>query len=197
MTDASPEISPESRALAHGAPRAAEIIAFWRDAGPKRWFAKSDAFDDLIRRRFAARVEAAREGALDDWTATPDGALGLVILLDQFPRNLYRDTPSMFASDAKARDVADAAIEAGFDQAFARDMRQFLYLPFMHSEETADQRRALALYEALGQEESLRFARIHAEAIERFGRFPHRNAILGRETTAEERAYLDEGGFAG
>lgn len=183
--------------LAHGLPRASEVIAFWRGAGPERWFARDDAFDARIARRFARRVEAAAEGDLDDWAAVPDGALGLILLLDQMPRNLYRDTPGMVKADPKARKVADGAIEAGFDKAFARDMRQFFYLPFMHSEEMADQERSLALYRELGDEDSLKFAEIHADAIRRFGRFPHRNAMLERRTTPEEQAYLDGGGFSG
>ena len=183
--------------LAHGAPRAGEIVAFWRAAGPARWFAKSDAFDARLRARFAGRVEEARSGALDRWATVPEGALARILLLDQLPRNLYRNTPRMFETDAMARDAADAALEAGHDKAFARDLRQFFYLPFMHSEEMVDQDRALALYEALGDEDTLKFARIHADAIRRFGRFPHRNAILDRPTTPEEQTYLDGGGFGG
>ena len=183
--------------LAHGAPRAGEIVAFWRAAGPERWFAKSDAFDARLRARFAGRVEEAQAGALDTWAEVPEGALARILLLDQLPRNLFRDTPRMFAADPMAREAADAAIAAGHDKTFARDLRQFFYLPFMHSEELADQERALALYEALGDEDTLKFARIHADAVRRFGRFPHRNANLGRATTQDEQAYLDAGGFGG
>ena len=183
--------------LAHGRPRAGEIVAFWRAAGPDRWFAKSDAFDAALRARFSGRVEEAADGRLDGWSATPDGALARIILLDQMPRNLFRGSPRQFASDAAAREAADAAIEAGAQRAFARDLRQFFYLPFMHSKEMADQERALALYRELGDEKALHFAEIHADAIRRLGRFPHRNAVLDRETTPDEAAYLAEGGFAG
>ena len=187
----------DTHELAHGLPRAGEIVAFWRAAGPARWFAKSDAFDARLRARFVGRVEEAASGALDHWAHTPEGALARILLLDQLPRNLHRDTPRMFETDAMARQAADAALAAGHDRAFAHDLRQFFYLPFMHSEDMADQERALALYEALGDEDALKFARVHADAIRRFGRFPHRNPVLGRATTPEEQAYLDEGGFGG
>ncbi|MEM7565718.1 MAG: DUF924 family protein [Pseudomonadota bacterium] len=191
-----PETDADAK-LAHGAPRAGEVVASWRDAGPKLWYAKDDAFDARLRARFGARVEEAESGGLDHWAGVPEGALALILLLDQLPRNLYRGTPRMFATDAAAKAQADAAIAAGFDAHFARDLRQFFYLPYMHSEDLADQERSVALYKALGNAENLRYAEIHAEPIRRFGRFPHRNSILGRETTAEEQAYLDDGGFKG
>ena len=187
----------ETHKLAHGAPRAGEIVAFWRAAGPARWFARSDAFDARLRARFSGRVEEAASGRLDHWADTPEGALARILLLDQLPRNLHRDMPRMFETDVVARQAANAALAAGHDKAFARDLRQFFYLPFMHSEDMADQERALALYEALGDEDALKFAHVHVDAIRRFGRYPHRNAILGRATTPEEQAYLDEGGFSG
>ncbi len=186
-----------ARALAHGQPRGGEIVAFWREAGPDRWFAKSDAFDETLRTRFGPRVNEAEAGALDGWATVPEGALGLVLLLDQMPRNLFRGTPRMFATDPAAKAQADAAIEARFDRHFARDMRAFFYMPYMHSEELADQERSVALFRDLGNENSLNYAEIHAEPIRRFGRFPHRNPILGRQTTPDEQAYLDEGGFSG
>ncbi len=185
------------RALAHGQPRAGEVVAFWREAGPARWFAKSDTFDETLRARFGARVDEARTGALDGWATVPEGALALILLLDQMPRNLFRGTPRMFAADPAARAQADAAIEARFDRHFARDMRAFFYMPFMHSEALADQERSVALFRDLGNETSLHYAEIHAEPIRRFGHFPHRNAILGRQTTPQEQAYLDGGGFSG
>lgn len=198
MAEATDGIDGEkARALAHGEPRAGEVIGFWRDAGPARWFVKSDAFDALIHRRFEGRVREARGGDLDRWTATPDGLLGLILLLDQFPRNLYRDTPAMFASDDQAIALAKRAIEEGADKAFDKPMRKFVYMPFMHSEEMAEQERSLELFGAMNDADTMKFAEIHADAIRRFGRFPHRNAILGRETTAEEAAYLEEGGFKG
>lgn len=174
----------------------AAVIAFWIDAGPARWFKKDAAFDDEFRARFAAEHEAAANGALDDWANTAEGALALLILLDQYPRNSFRGSARMFATDPKALSIAKLAIAQGFDQVVAVDLRSFTYLPFMHSEQLAEQDRALELYAPLGAE-SQRFAVMHRDIIARFGRFPHRNSLLGRTTTAEEQAFLDRGGFAG
>lgn len=174
----------------------AALLGFWREAGPRRWFRKDAAFDATFRARFMAAYEAARNGELDGWAADPEGALALVILLDQFPRNCFRDTPGAFATDAKARDVARAALDAGFDQRVELELRNFFYLPFMHSEDLADQERAVELTRALGAD-AQRHAFEHREIIRRFGRFPHRNAILGRATQPEEQRFLDAGGFAG
>lgn len=176
--------------------RPGDVIAFWRDAGPSRWFAKDDAFDRSFRDTFLAAHEAAARGDLDEWTRSADGTLALCLLLDQFPRNAFRGTPRMFATDAKAREVAHAAIASGFDSAVEEPLRQFFYLPFMHSEQLRDQTFAMELSARLG-EASLKWARIHHDIVERFGRFPHRNAVLGRATTPEEQRFLDEGGFAG
>lgn len=175
---------------------AAEILAFWSEAGPKKWYAKDDAFDAEIRTRFTGTYEAARSGALDDWAETPEGALALVIVLDQFPRNMFRDDARAFATDAKARSITNAAIERGFDKRIAPPLNQFFYLPLMHSENLADQDRCVTAF-AGGAPENQKFAKIHRDIIARFGRFPHRNAVLGRTTTPEEQAFLDEGGFAG
>ena len=177
-------------------PTASDVLAFWREAGPTRWFRKDEAFDSAFRTRFEAAHEAAATGALDSWTADAEGALALLLLLDQFPRNAYRGTARMFATDAAAVRVADAAVASGFDQAVDTALRPFFYMPFMHSEALADQQRCVALCSPLGND-TLRFARIHLDAIARFGRFPHRNALLGRDTTPDEQRYLDEGGFAG
>jgi uncharacterized protein (DUF924 family) len=170
---------------------AADVIDFWfAPAVQPLWFAATPAFDDDLRTRFLRTYHAAAAGQLGDWTATPLGALALTIVLDQFPLNLFRGQPESFATEAAARTVADHAIVQGFDQALPPERRQFLYLPFMHSETGADQERSVALYQQPGLEESLRFARHHAELIRQFGRFPHRNAILGRPSTPEEVAYL-------
>lgn len=173
-----------------------EVVKFWRDAGPERWFRKDAAFDTQFRERFAAEHEAAARGDLAGWQDSAEGALALLILLDQYPRNGFRNTARMFATDAQAVAIADAAVARGFDRTVGDDMRRFFYLPFMHSEQLADQERSVALYRALDGD-GLRYAEIHRDAIARFGRFPHRNPVLGRAMTAEEQKYLDEGGFAG
>jgi uncharacterized protein (DUF924 family) len=175
----------------------AEVLAFWRAAGPKKWFAKDDAFDADIRTQFLSTYEAAAAGQLADWEATPEGALALVIVLDQFPRNMFRRDARAFAADATARGIADRAIARGFDMQVSAEDRAFLYLPFEHSEAQADQDRCVALFRAMGNADLLRWAELHAEIIRRFGRFPHRNAVLGRMTTPAEQAYLDNDGFAG
>lgn len=175
----------------------ADIVRFWHDAGPDRWFNKDTAFDDEIRERFLAAHEAAAAGELAAWEADAEGALALMILLDQFPRNMFRDTARAFATDPLARAIAAGALVRGFDAQVPADMRTFFYLPFEHSEDMADQERALTLYKAAGEADNLKWAELHADIIRRFGRFPHRNAVLGRATTPEEQAFLDGGGFAG
>jgi uncharacterized protein (DUF924 family) len=175
----------------------ADILSFWRRAGPDRWFASDDAFDAKIRRRFLAVHEAAAAGRFDAWEAEPDGAFALLLLLDQFPRNMFRGTARAFATDAPARASAERALQRGFDQRFALPERRFFYLPFMHSEALADQQRCLALCRLADDPEGVRYAEIHADIIRRFGRFPHRNAALGRPTSADEQAFLDNGGFDG
>lgn len=176
---------------------AQNVISFWRDAGPQKWFTRDDGFDREIRTRFLDTYEAAKDGQLSSWRNSAAGALALLILLDQFPRNMFRGSDRAFATDKLAREIAAEALAAGFDQALPADLRAFLYLPFMHSENLADQERCLGLYRALGNEEGLRYAEIHADIIRRFGRFPHRNAALGRTTTPDEQAFLDSGGFSG
>jgi len=175
----------------------AGMATFWRDAGPKKWFAKDDAFDAELKARFLDAHFAAARRALDGWMATPEGALSLVLLLDQVPRNVFRGTAHQFATDPLARHFADAALAAGHDMAIETPLRVFFYLPFEHAETPADQDRAVVLITAAGDEEYARFARLHADIITRFGRFPHRNAVLGRATTPEEQVFLDTGGFAG
>jgi uncharacterized protein (DUF924 family) len=174
-----------------------EVRSFWREAGPKRWYQVDPAFDEVIRERFLATWEAARAGRLAAWEETPEGALALLLVLDQFPRNMFRGSARAFASDPLARAVAERAIGHGFDTAAASTERIFFYLPFMHSEHLADQERSLALVPQIGDSEQEKYAEIHADIIRRFGRFPHRNAVLGRATTPEEQAFLEAGGFAG
>jgi uncharacterized protein (DUF924 family) len=176
---------------------AADIVAFWRDAGPEAWFRKDAAFDAALRARFLDAHMAAARGELDGLEAAADGALALVLLLDQVPRNIFRGTAHQFATDGLALAIAGRAIARGHDHAVDPALRLFFYLPYEHSEDAADQARAVALVTALGDAEYTKYAQMHADIIARFGRFPHRNACLGRESTAEERAFLAEGGFAG
>ena len=176
---------------------AAEIVAFWREAGPEKWFAKDEAFDAEIVRRFLPIHEDAAAGKLGAWEVTPEGVYALLILLDQFPRNMFRGSPRAFATDAQALAIAERAIARGFDEAYDAPEKRFFYMPFMHSEGLADQERCIALCAAAADPEGVKYAEIHRDIIRNFGRFPHRNPVLGRETTPEERAYLDEGGFSG
>jgi uncharacterized protein (DUF924 family) len=178
-----------------------DVLDFWFQGDPaawreQRWFQRDDAFDAEIRARFALAVESARDGALDAWAATAAGALALVIVLDQFPRNIHRGSHLAFAGDAHARRIAGRALSwAG---GLAPVQRVFLYLPFEHSEDLADQDRSVALFETLrgegAVESAIDYAHRHREVIARFGRFPHRNAALGRTSTAEEEAYLAQPG---
>ena len=175
---------------------AAEVVSFWREAGPNRWFNKDAAFDKETHERFLATYEAAATGKLSDWEQSAQGALALLILLDQFPRNIFRGEERAFATDPLARAVAAGAIVRGFD-AGCQELRGFFYLPFEHSEDLADQERGIAFNKAGGDTEDLKWAEIYADIIRRFGRFPHRNAALGRATTPEEQKFLDDGGFSG
>jgi uncharacterized protein (DUF924 family) len=180
-------------------PRIAEpatVLAFWREAGPERWFAKDDGFDADIRDKFMATYEAAAAGKLNHWEATPEGALALVIVLDQFPRNMFRGTARCFAADAHARSAANTALKRGYDQDVPEAERGFFFLPFMHSEDITDQLRCAQLYREAGDPD-LKYAEEHLDIIRRFGRFPHRNALLGRATTPDEQAFLESGGFKG
>ena len=177
--------------------RAADVVAFWREAGPKAWFKKDEAFDDDIRRRFLATHEAAAAGQLTEWEHNAEGALALLVLLDQFPRNMFRGSPRMFTTDPMARAIAAGSIVRGHDAQVDKNLRNFFYLPFEHSEDLRDQERSIALCKAAGDADSLKWAEIHADIIRRFGRFPHRNAVLGRATTPEEQKFLDSGGFGG
>ena len=172
------------------------VVDFWRAAGPKLWFAKDADFDRRFRERFLSSHEAAARGELTAWLSTADGALALVLLLDQFPRNAFRGSPRMYATDRMARRVAHAAIEAGYDRAVDLALSLFFYLPLGHSEDLADQERSVELARRLGQPD-LSHAERHRDIIRRFGRFPHRNPILGRTMTEEEQRYLDGGGYAG
>ncbi|MGE0594908.1 MAG: DUF924 family protein [Hyphomonadaceae bacterium] len=173
-----------------------DVIAFWLNAGPRAWFAKDDAFDAQCRAFEAAHHDAARR-ALDQWAEHAEGALALVLLLDQFPRNLYRGSGHAFATDGLALHFAKTAIESSFDLAVDPTLRVFFYLPFEHAEDLATQERAVFLIEGLDNAEFTKYAIVHRDIIARFSRFPHRNAALGRTTTADEQGFLDSGGFSG
>ncbi|KAB0266985.1 DUF924 family protein [Microvirga brassicacearum] len=174
-----------------------EVVAFWRDAGPSKWFSKDDAFDQTCRDRFLPTYEAAARGDLNEWELAPESALAVVLLLDQFPRNMFRGDRATYKTDPVALLVADRAIERGYDKKVGPQLRAFFYLPFMHSENLRDQERSVALNEALGAPESVKFAHHHHDIIARFGRFPHRNAILRRESTPEEIEFLTQDDFRG
>jgi uncharacterized protein (DUF924 family) len=175
----------------------AEILLFWREAGQQRWFEKDDNFDRTITSRFLPTHEAASRGELAGWESKAEGALALLILLDQFPRNMFRGSARAFATDPPARAIAGRALAHGFDRMTEQELRQFFYLPFMHSELLADQDRSLQLYELYDDTNSLQYAKTHRDIILKFGRFPHRNEVLGRSPTPAEEEFLKSGGFAG
>ena len=175
---------------------ATELVEFWRDAGMAKWFRGGEAFDAECRARWLDAHFAAARREFDGWMDDADGALALVLLLDQIPRNVFRNSGHAFATDPLALHYAGRAIDAGFDAQVDPSLRFFFYLPFEHSEDSADQQLSLQLHHSLGPQASV-WAEEHAVIIQRFGRFPHRNHVLGRDTSVEERTFLDEGGFAG
>lgn len=167
------------------------VLDFWFDPDNRYgWFRATPAFDQRVRERFEAIWALASDRRLAHWEFTPQGALALVIVLDQLPLNMFRGRAESFSSEALSREVAAAAIERGFDQQLVAEQLPFMYLPFMHSESLADQDRSVQLFERAGLSDNLRWAGHHREIVRRFGRFPHRNAILGRESTPEEIAWL-------
>ncbi|WP_181704571.1 DUF924 family protein [Chthonobacter rhizosphaerae] len=176
--------------------RAMDVLDFWWQAGPAEWFRADPGFDERCRDTLLALHEEAAAGALDGWQETPHGTLALLILLDQIPRNVFRGTPRAFATDDKALAIARRAMEEGFPRAYPKDVRVFFYLPFTHAEDMAAQEICVDMTRPLGME-VYHYALIHMDAIRRFGRFPHRNAILGRPSTPAEEAYLASGGFKG
>jgi uncharacterized protein (DUF924 family) len=176
-------------------PPVSAILDFWfSPSARERWFAKDTAFDREVAERFGAAYARVVGGDLEGWPRTADGVLALVILLDQFPRNMFRDDPRAYATDEAARALAAEALANNVDAEVTAEERRFLYLPFMHSEDVADQRRCVELFAATNDENSLDYARRHLAIVERFGRFPHRNACLGRESTLDEAAFLKEPG---
>jgi uncharacterized protein (DUF924 family) len=173
---------------------AAEVVGFWRGAGPQAWFNGGEAFDRECGAQCLDAHHAAARREREDWLASAEGALALLILLDQIPRNVFRGSGHAFATDGLARHYADRALVAGHDAVFEPALRAFFYLPYEHSEDIADQRRSVELFEPLGNPIYTKYAIAHLVVIERFGRFPHRNRALGRDSTAEEQAWLDAGG---
>lgn len=175
----------------------ADIVQFWSAAGASAWFKKDAAFDETLRQRFEAAHHSAARGEFAHWQANADGALALLLLLDQIPRNIYRGSAHAFATDGLAQAIALDAIADGHDAATPMTLRIFFYLPLEHAENLALQERCVVLCEAAGDTDFTKFAILHRDIIARFGRFPHRNAALGRATTPDEQAFLDAGGFAG
>jgi uncharacterized protein (DUF924 family) len=180
-----------------GAATPAGVLAFWREAGPDRWYKKDGAFDNEVRRRYLGLWQEAAAGKLSSWEASDDGALALTIVLDQFPRNMFRGDLRTYATDPLAREVAGRAIDRGADARIDPALLEFLYMPLMHSEDLPDQLRCVELFRKAGNPDNLKYAEDHADIVRRFGRFPHRNRMLDRATTAEEQAFLDGGGFSG
>lgn len=181
----------------HTDPVAKEIVDFWILADAEKWFEKSAEFDREIAERFGALIEEAAAGAFKIWRNDPVGALALILLLDQFPRNIHRDSPDAFRCDVIAVELADSAIAVGHDVQFDNPLRRFFYIPFMHAEDMELQNRCIELCRGAGDEEGVEFGVIHAEIIEKFGRFPHRNAVLGRTSSDAEMRFLEDDGFAG
>jgi uncharacterized protein (DUF924 family) len=171
------------------------VLDFWfGELTPKQWFSRDATVDRTVSERFGTLAARVATGGVPHWAGAPGGMLAAVIALDQFPRNLYRDDPRAFASDDQALALADQAIRDGADKQMSAPAKQFLYMPFMHSEAIEDQDRAVALFETIGIEAARQSAHQHRDIIRRFGRFPHRNAVLGRETTDEEAGFLEQPG---
>jgi len=170
----------------------AEILTFWfQELGPKDWWAKSDATDDQIRERFLELWEEQKSKTADDFLTAPETALAAVILFDQFPRNMFRDSADAFSTDHLAQQIAEKAVDLKLDAQLPEDQRAFLYMPFMHAEDIQLQNRSVTLFTKLGSNQ--KFANEHRDVIAKFRRFPHRNAVLGRQTRDGEQAAIDAG----
>ena len=174
-----------------------EVVSFWKESGPSKWFAKDDAFDADFKSRFMDMHYAGARRELDGWMDSAEGALALIILLDQLPRNAFRNTGHMFATDALALHFTRQAISKGYHLSVAPELRAFILMPLMHSESLQDQEDLLGLLDPVSQENTYKYAVIHRDVIANYGRFPHRNASLGRNTSPEEQSFLDSGGFSG
>lgn len=170
-----------------------EIVKFWfEELTPEDWYRKDPSIDAQIRTRFGGIYDTLKSDVPESWLSTPRGSLAAILVLDQFPRNMFRDDTRAFATDARALALAKRAIAKGVNMRLTPDQRAFIYMPFQHSEDRADQARSIELFTALGNKLNLDFAVRHKQIIDRFGRFPHRNATLGRALTEEETAFLKE-----
>ena len=178
-------------------PTPGDVLDFWLSADPEKWFARDDAFDAAIRDRFLTLHGKAASGAIDEWAVIPEGTLALIIVLDQFSRNLYRNSPLAFATDEKALGLSQNLIAKQQDIEFPINVRLWIYMPFQHSEDLCMQERSIELFKTLDDPENLKYALIHHDIIRKFGRFPHRNQVLGRTSRAEEIKFLAAGGFSG
>ncbi len=170
-----------------------EVIKFWfEETEPQQWFQKNNSFDEDIRDRFMVTYDMARKDMCGDWTRDADGVLALCLVLDQFPRNMFRGSQRAFRTDEKALVISKEALNKGFDKLLVPVKRRFLYMPFMHSEDINEQTRSVELFESMKEDDPLsyEYALKHKEVIEKFGRFAHRNEVLGRESTEEEKKYL-------
>lgn len=171
-----------------------EVLSFWfEETMPQQWFQKSDAFDQEITERFQVTYDMARKGLCNDWTKDADGVLALCLVLDQFPRNMFRDTPKAFETDNQILLIVKEALHKGYDALLNPVKRKFMYMPFMHSEDLKDQKKSVSLFETMKKDDPVtyEYAVKHMEVIEKFGRFPHRNDVLGRASTVEEMDYLE------
>ncbi|MTH98218.1 DUF924 family protein [Roseibium sp. RKSG952] len=173
-----------------------DVLEFWWDAGESKWFSGGETFDRSCRDLFLGTVEAGLNGDLEDWFGTAHGTLALILVLDQLTRNVFRGEARAFAGDPTAQILADHAVLEGYDRAFPKNVRGFFYLPFEHAENMALQERSVDLFRRLGSQEHSYYALLHMDVIRRFGRFPHRNKVLGRATTPDEAAYLADNGFS-
>lgn len=188
-------MKPSEINLDHKELEAKKVIDFWQKAGPEKWFISDPDFDEDIKTLFGCAPEQALSGTYDKWGEQASECLAFILVLDQFPRNIFRGSPKAFAFDEAAKTAAQKIIDQGFDQNYQLPLKRFLYLPFMHSEKLEDQRYCIELCEKANDPDGVKFGQIHLDVIEKFARFPHRNEVLGRQSTPEELKFLKDGGF--